>query len=600
MKNFLKYYQDELLVLRKQCGEFAKIHPDIAGKLDIQDGESTDPYIERLIESVAFMVSKLDQRIDDNAQNIAFHLLSALYPNLINVFPSCGVVQFEQKNNVSMFSCIKIKKNTNIFTKSKSGNECQFRTLYPVSIYPISISDVCLLKSYKKFGGDDRWCLEIKIKTNSVPIEQLKLDDLLFYINSDIVEDSLMIYESIFSLPDRNVFLKIGENFLQIDAKNIIPCGFSKDDSVCPVPKYSTNCFQLFQEVLHFKRKFMFFRIMDLYKIITQSGINNIDEFSIIIDVNVLDEHLFKIIKNDSLIFNATPVVNLFPVTSDPFRFDGTQAKYLLLADQARDMALEIHSVSELHIIDNETKENSIIQPYFSLSVDSDTNITHDIYWLYSKESSEIRNLKGEDVYISIVDTKMNPHKSYSDVVYAKTLCTNRYESRDIPVSSKFYIDDVESAGYHAKLLHKMTNPISFLEGTTALWNLVSTISSNHLSIARSENLLHSIKKIIEVFSAGNSVISDEIFGHINSCQITETVKRFGNDAWRGFIRGKNVTIEVDDENTFFSYLICSVVNQYLSDLVSINSFIKLSMKSSSTGKTLAHWIPTSGRKDVL
>ena len=169
MKNFLNYYHDELLFLRQKGGEFAKSHPEIAGRLDIKNGESTDPQTERIIESVAFMSAKLSQKIDDNAQNIAFHLLSALYPNLINVFPPCSIVKFESDDSISILDHVTVNRGTNLYVKSKSGTECQFKTLYPVTIYPISISGINLLKVAKKLGGDDGWCLEIKIKTDSVP-----------------------------------------------------------------------------------------------------------------------------------------------------------------------------------------------------------------------------------------------------------------------------------------------------------------------------------------------------------------------------------------------------------------------------------------------
>ena len=363
MKDFLRYYQDELLFLRQKGGNFAKKHPEIAERLDIKDGASADPHTERIIESVAFMAAKLSQKINDNAQNIAFHLLSALYPNLINTFPPCSIVCFDNSHNISTLNNITINKGTSLYVKSKTGMECQFRTLYPITLYPISLTEVNTLKVAKKLGGDDGWCLEIKIKTNSVPIEQIGIDDLLFYINSDIIENALMIYEAIFSEPDRNVFVKVNENYVPIESQNCVPCGFDANSSVCPVSPFSTNCFQLFQEVLHFKRKFMFFRLLNIGQLINTLGIQNIDELSIIIDIKVIDMRILQIIKNNSIILNATPIVNLFPVTSDPFRFDGTQSRYLLLADQARDASLEIQSVSELHIINNETKNDEIIQP---------------------------------------------------------------------------------------------------------------------------------------------------------------------------------------------------------------------------------------------
>lgn len=600
MKNFLSYYHDELLFLRKKGGEFAKSHPEIASKLDIKDGESTDPQTERIVESVAFMSAKLNQKIDDNAQNIAFYLLSALYPNLINVFPACGVVKFESENSVAISDNMTINRGTNLFIKSKNGSECQFKTVYPITIYPISVVDISLFKTGKKLGGIDGWAIEINIETNSVPLEQILPNDLLFHINSDIIENSLMIYEALFSNPKRNFFLKIDERYIKINSEDVIQCGFDDIDSVCPVSRYSTNSFQLFQEMLHFKRKFMFFRILKIGDLILNSGLKNLSEMSIIVDVDISNDRLFEIIKSDSISLNSTPIVNLFQVTSDPFRFDGTKSKYMLLADQTRDSSIEIHSISEVHIINNETKNDEIVQPYFFLAIDSDTNVMHDLYWLYSKESSELRRLGGFDTYISFIDTKMNPQKIYADVVYAKTLCTNRFATRDIPIFSKMYIDNVETGGYFAKLLQKTSSPISFSENTNSLWNLISQLTATHISISNAENFISAIKQLVDIFSSGDKVKSNELFGGIKSVSIDERVQRFGKDAWRGFVKGKEITIIISDENTFFSYFFCCIINQYLSDSISINSFVTLKMKSQTTGKILATWNPTSGKRDLL
>ena len=600
MKNFLSYYHDELLFLRKKGGEFAKNHPEIASKLDIKDGESTDPQTERIIESVAFMSAKLNQKIDDNSQNIAFYLLSALYPNLVNIFPPCSVVKFESENSITISDKITINRGTNLFVKSKNDSECQFTTLYPLTIYPISVSNVNLLKTERRLGGINGWCIEISIVTNSIPLEQIVPNDLLFHINSDIIENSLMIYESIFSNPKRNFFLKINERYLKIDSENIVQCGFDNIDSVCPVSPYSTNSFQLFQEMLHFKRKFMFFRILKIGDLILNSGIKNISEISIIVDIEASNDRLLEIVKTDSIILNSTPVVNLFKVTSDPFRFDGTKSKYMLLADQSRDDSIEIHSISEIHIINNETKNDEVVQPYFSLAIDSDTNIMHNLYWIYSKESSELRRLGGFDTYISFIDTKMTPKKIYADVVYAKTLCTNRFAARDIPTFSKMYIDSVETAGYSGKLIQKTSKPISFFESTNSLWNLISQLTATHISVSKADNLMTSIRQLVDIFSSKDKVKAEEIFGGIKSVSINEIVQRFGKDSWRGFVKGKEVTINIDDENTFFSYFLCCIINQYFSDSISINSFVKLKMKSHNTGKILAKWNPTSGKRDLL
>ncbi|MDR1332910.1 MAG: type VI secretion system baseplate subunit TssF [Holosporales bacterium] len=600
MKKFISYYQDELSLLRKKGGVFAKIHPDVAANLDIKNGESSDPHTERIIEAVAFMAAKIHQKIDDNAQEIAGHLLSALYPNLVNIFPPCSVARFEASGTMLPPEKVSIPRETDLFVTSKEGVECLFKTIYPLNLYPITITDVGLVRTASHSTGTEGWHIKIDISSKVKPLEKITLSDMLFHINSEITDDALLIYSAIFSDPNKSVYLMINGQRIEVNPRNIVQCGFSDTESVCPVPRYSTNSLQLFQEMMHFRRKFMFFRITDLDKLIVGSGLTEITDMSLFIGISLSNKRLHQIVDSSAIMLNATPIVNLFKVTSDPFRFDGTKPKYLLWADQVRDRSIEIHSITEMHMIDSGTKDDMIVQPYFALSVDADTNITHDVFWLASKDLSEARNLDGFDTYISLVDTKMNPWDVYDSIVYAKTLCTNRFEARDIPTHSKMTAGSMETAGYSGSLLYNVSLPVSFQENFTMLWELVSQLSALHISIAGSHNMLSAVKKFMAIFE-GSHKSSTDWLANVVDISITDIVRRFGNDAWRGFVRGREISVSTKEENGApISYFCCCILNQYLSSIISLNSFIQLKLMSSLSGKPIATWLPTSGRSELM
>jgi type VI secretion system protein ImpG len=598
MKKFLNYYQDELISLRRKGGAFAKAHPDIASKIDVRDGESSDPHTERIIEAVAFMAAKLHQRIDDNSQEIAGHLLSALYPNLINIFPPCSVIRFNANNTVLLSEKVTIKKGTRLFATSNSGTECLFKTVYPLDIYPIAITNVSLTQAYSTTTGG--WYIKIDIANrSSTSLENVGISDLMFHIGSEIIDDALLIYASMFAGRGATAFLQVGSRKIEIDPRNIVQCGFSADESVCPVPKYSTNVLQLFQEMLYFRRKFMFFRILHLDEMLVASSLTDVAEMSIYVGINLYSNRLHQIVIHDSIIINATPIVNLFPVTSDPFRFDGTKTKYLLLADQTRDRSIEIHSILDIHMIDSVTKDDEVIQPYFAISVDADTNTAHNVFWVSSKDSASMRGLDGYDAYISLIDTKMDPFKVYDSVVYAKTLCTNRFETRDVPVYSKMTVEAIETAGYNAELLYNMSTPVSPTDGSTALWNLISQLSSLHISMTGASNIFPRIRKLIDIFRTQQD--GTDPLDNVVNIDVSDVVRRFGKDAWRGFVRGCEITVSTNEpDGTPLSYFCCCVLNQYFSSIVSLNSFVQLKLVLNSSGKIIASWPATSGRSELL
>jgi type VI secretion system protein ImpG len=333
--------------------------------------------------------------------------------------------------------------------------------------------------------------------------------------------------------------------------------------------------------------------------VLAAHDLTGVTEMSIYVGINIYSSRLHQIVTPSSIIINALPIVNLFPVTSDPFRFDGTKTKYLLLADQSRDSSMEIHSVLDVHMIDSITKDDMIVQPYFALSVDSDTNIAHSVFWVSSKDSASTRNLDGHDTYISLIDTKMDPFKVYNSVVYAKTLCTNRVATRDIPAHSKMTVEAVETAGHNAELLYNMSPPVSPIDGTTALWELVSQLSSSHISMGYASNMLPRIRKLIDIFWTQPSGMGP--LDNIVDIKVSDVVRRFGKDAWRGFVKGQEITVSTNEPNGApLSYFCCCILNRYFSSIVSLNSFVQLKLVSSSSGKTIATWPATSGSSELL
>ena len=91
---FDRYYQDELAYLRELGKEFAKAHPALAPMLA---GPGSDPDVERLLEGVAFLTSKLRLKLDDELPEIVHSLLEILWPHFLRPIPSTTIVEFNPK-----------------------------------------------------------------------------------------------------------------------------------------------------------------------------------------------------------------------------------------------------------------------------------------------------------------------------------------------------------------------------------------------------------------------------------------------------------------------------------------------------------------------
>ncbi|RZL79078.1 MAG: hypothetical protein EOP66_07480, partial [Sphingomonas sp.] len=51
----LRFYNDELAYLREEAVAFGQEHEAVAGRLGLKTPTDPDPYVERLLEGVAFL-----------------------------------------------------------------------------------------------------------------------------------------------------------------------------------------------------------------------------------------------------------------------------------------------------------------------------------------------------------------------------------------------------------------------------------------------------------------------------------------------------------------------------------------------------------------
>ena len=90
-----RYYERELIFIRQLAQEFAKQYPAVADRLLLEPNRSSDPHVERLIESFALLAARVHHKLDDEFPELTDSLLGVLYPHYMAPIPSMGIVQFE-------------------------------------------------------------------------------------------------------------------------------------------------------------------------------------------------------------------------------------------------------------------------------------------------------------------------------------------------------------------------------------------------------------------------------------------------------------------------------------------------------------------------
>src|SRR3954466_8984033 len=149
----LRHYNVELQHLREMGAEFAQQFPKIAARLGMNGLEVADPYVERLLEGVAFLAARVQLKLDAEFPRFTQALLETIYPHYLAPTPSMVVAQLKPDTSDSnLMTGVTVPRNSTMrgIVAGDDVTACEFRTAHPVTLWPIEIASV----SYFSFAPD--------------------------------------------------------------------------------------------------------------------------------------------------------------------------------------------------------------------------------------------------------------------------------------------------------------------------------------------------------------------------------------------------------------------------------------------------------------
>ena len=138
----LRYYNQELQHLRETGAEFAREFPKIAGRLGMDGLDVSDPYVERLLEGVAFMAARVQIKLDAEFPRFTRRLLEMVYPNSLAPIPSMLIAQLRPlASETNLASGFLIPRGSGMKTVALrgEGTACEFRTAHDVTLWPLEL-----------------------------------------------------------------------------------------------------------------------------------------------------------------------------------------------------------------------------------------------------------------------------------------------------------------------------------------------------------------------------------------------------------------------------------------------------------------------------
>lgn len=594
----LRAYQRELSYLRHMGAEFAARYPKIAARLDLSADACADPHVERLIESFAFLTARLQRQIDNEFPQFTGALLNVLYPHLLQPVPSMSVAQFEVDPEQGLpLSGFTVPRGARLFAQTETGAVCRFRTAAPVTLWPVEITTA-------QIEGTDRYpfldaypkgiaMLRLRLECRADSFAELDLRTLRIFISAP-AETAATIYDLLVASTVGVVLLpgegREGGEFLPAQA--LRPAGLEPDEAVLPAPEHAHPAYRLLQEYFLFPAKFLFFDL----------DLPQLQRARRTAEIGVLLSELpprAVAVGRTTFSLGCAPIINLFPKTAEPIRLTQRLPEYPLYADKREERTTEIHSIDKVSL-SSDPASPQVIAPFFSFSHPADSE-QHQAFYYARRQPTGRRDLPGCDMLLSFVDLRCRPTQPAEQTVFAHALCTNRDLAAQMPARARLQLEDSAPVKAVTCLL-KPTAQVNPPLGGAALWQLVSHLSLNHLSLSGGQHSRDALREILRLYRMSpTSATENQVLG-IQSLGCRPKILQTGRDAWRGFVHGQEVTLEFD-ESMYVGHsalMMSAVLSRFFALYTSVNSFTQLVVRSRQRQEVWKRWPALTGTQSLL
>jgi len=622
----LKYYNRELQFIREMGAEFAREFPKVGGRLGFDGMDCADPYVERLLEGFSFLTARVQLKLDAEFPRFTQHLLEIVYPHFLCPLPSMAVTRFEPDlSEGGLADGFEVPRGTSL--RSILGKDeqtaCEFRTSQPTTLWPLKIleaeyftnmgvvSDIAVPLGKKPRAG-----LRLRLQaTAGLKINQLALDSLRIYLQGHD-EQRMRLYEQLIGHPLALVLRPAGKSSgwnVVLDPSYVRQTGFSDDEALLSHDARSFGGYRLLHEYFSFPDRFLFVDFAGL-----QQGVRRCEsaEIELLVLFDEMEPVLDNKINANDIALYCTPAINLFPKRADRIHLANSSTEYHVIPDRTRPLDFEVYQVTRVAGHGASAEEGQDFLPFYACN-DLSHHTEHRAFYTLRRERRVLSSGQrrhgprssyiGSETYLSLVDTREAPYFGDLKQLSIGTLCTNRDLPLQMPVGkgiSDFTMDlsaPVESIRCISGPTRPKPSP-AHEQGDVA-WRLVNHLSLNYLSLMDNDERqgAAALRELLSLYSdVSDPAIRKQVEGvrSVSSQQVTRRIPIPGPIA---FGRGLEVTVEFDDgafEGTGI-FLLGSVLAQFFTRYVSINSFTETIIRSHDRGEVM-RWPAKIGQRQIL
>ncbi len=604
--NLLPFYNRELDSLRVLAREFAEANPKIAGRLRLTGDMVDDPHVERLLEGVAFLSARAQQRLDDEFPEISDALLGVLYPHYLAPVPSAAIVQFTGKADARV--SVTIPAGTMLDTDPVQGDAVRFRTAYKTTLWPVAIESVRLTGlplnapvNPAAQGARSSLRVVLQLTDPDATFAELEVDELRCFLRGP-AEQTLLLHEL---LCEHTIGLALADGPNDdrpalLPASSLEPVGFAPEQALYPWSARSFSGFRLLTEYFALPEKFLF---VDLKGLAARTVIHASNRLELFLYFDRAVPELERRLQPNCLALGCTPIVNLFPRQCEPIRLDHTRTDYPIVPDYRRPKALEVWSVEQVREIGSDGS-NRPWRPFYrhpAVTAAGEPGAGH--YNVVRRES--IGAVGGTDLLLAPFDPSLDVDRPADKVLSVDALCTNRDLPSQLPFGGdqpRLQPSDGLSSVARIQCLTAPTPTWRPALREQRSWRLISHLSLGHLSIVGGPAAVENLRDMLRLYDVRDSADTRATIAGIVSVESSPATARVPGARLGSFCRGLDVALGFNQRawETGGSYLLASVLARFLSLHATVNSFVRTKAVLQGRDEVVARFAPRAGARVLL
>lgn len=595
-RNFLAYYEDELAHIRELAGEFAALHPNVARNLSLDSVPCPDPYVERLLEGVAYLAARTRLKVDAESSRYVRNLLDELYPDLVCPAPAMTMAVLHPGPQVqTMLDGHIVPRGTRSVAAYREGisTRATYTTAQDLTLWPVALDKVDYLqdKGALNAAGLEPADAEAALRFTLVRVgpgslAELSLDrlDLWFTGGSrgGAIFDAIFGHGSSASARGQNGRAKplVGPSLV----------GVTDREGLLPRVRPSFEGYRLMREYFLMPDRFHYLRLDGLNIALRDCASGPCE---VVVYLDSARPELADVAVKDFRLF-VTPLVNLFEKECNVIEVDGRSAAHVIHADRTRPRDFEIYRLTNVEDADSDGPD-ARVDPLYSVGQHRGSGL------VYTSErrprrpgEDELRrgqtrtSYTGDDLFLSIArpaDVTVTKAIRRLDI---RALCTNR----DLPIlddSPKLSLETGDPVGRieliapfrrpRASVSSALPNIVSGGESQLddLAWRLVAQLSLNHLSLSEPGQDAEPLRAMLDLYAGRGDPALARHARSITRVTSRQVVERLGIPGPICFGHGVEITLDVD-ENTLAggsTLLLSALLNQLFARHAAINSFVR-------------------------